>query len=204
MDLKSTYDRIAEDWNKDHLHDTWWIDGAQKFSSLLGPGSTILDVGCGSGIKAKYFIERGFRVAGIDLSEKMIEIAQREVPQGNFKVMDMYDISELTESFDNIFMVAALLHIKKEKAPNVLSAFASKLRPGGYFYVGVKEQRSGRKEEEIVKENDYGYDYERFFSYFTFDEIKKYFSDLAMKICYEDVSTTGKTNWVQVIGRSKG
>jgi 2-polyprenyl-3-methyl-5-hydroxy-6-metoxy-1,4-benzoquinol methylase len=37
--------------------------------------SAILDVGCGGGIPiAKYLVEKGFRVTGIDSSEKMIRL----------------------------------------------------------------------------------------------------------------------------------
>ena len=41
MDLKSTYNKIAENWDKDHKKDTWWISGTDKFISLLKPGSLV-------------------------------------------------------------------------------------------------------------------------------------------------------------------
>ena len=47
--------------------------------------------------------------------------------------------------------------------------FKNKLNPNGVLYLAVKEKR--KVEEEIATENDYGYEYERFFSYFTLDEI---------------------------------
>jgi hypothetical protein len=27
MDLKSTYNKIAEDWHKNHQQDDWWVEG---------------------------------------------------------------------------------------------------------------------------------------------------------------------------------
>ncbi len=202
MDLKSTYNRIAEDWHKDHTKDSWWTEATDTFISLLKPGSPVLDVGCGSGVKAKYLIEHGLNVVGIDLSEKMIDIAKREVSGGEFRVMDMYEVSGLSRDFDGIFVQAALLHIPKIKAQSVLSGLAAKMKPGGYLYVGVKEKWPDKKDEEILRENDYGYEYERFFSYFTLDEIKQYFLNLKLTISYENVTTSGKTNWIQVIGQS--
>jgi hypothetical protein len=83
----------------------------------------------------------------------------------------------------------------------VLIGFAKLLKPGGYLYIGVKEPWPGQKEEGILKESDYGYDYERFFSYFTLDEVKRYFTDLGMGVVYGNVATAGKTKWAQVIGR---
>jgi len=41
------------------------------------------------------------------------------------------------------------------------------------LYIAVREKRPGRVEEEIKNESDYRYPYQRFFSYFTLDEIKK-------------------------------
>ncbi len=58
MDLKSTYNKIAKDWMEDHHGDTWWINGIDKFISLLQPGDSILDVSCGAGEKSKYFTNR--------------------------------------------------------------------------------------------------------------------------------------------------
>lgn len=53
MDLKSTYNLIAEDWDRDHLQDDWWIAGTNTFMSFLRPGVHILDAGCAGGIKAE-------------------------------------------------------------------------------------------------------------------------------------------------------
>ena len=201
MDLKSTYNRIAEDWHKDHVADSWWIEATDKFISILKPGDLVLDVGCGAGTKAHYLTQNGLKVIGVDFSEKMIDIARREVPGVKFQVMDMYDLSQLEKKFNGIFVQAALLHVPKTEVLKVLAGFTELLKPGGYLYVGVKEPWPGQKEEGILKENDYGYDYERFFSYFTLEEIKRYFTNLGMTVIYENVTIVGKTKWAQAIGR---
>lgn len=56
-------------------------------------------------------------------------------------------------------------------------------------------------EEEIRVEDDYGYQYERFFSYFTLDEIKKYLEEVGISIKYENITPSGNTWWIQVIGQ---
>jgi hypothetical protein len=61
--------------------------------------------------------------------------------------------------------------------------------------------RSGNPDEEIVKESDYGYEYERFFSYFTLGELKKYLMEVGIKVIYENVVSSGDTNWIQIIGK---
>jgi len=58
MDLKTTYNKIAKDWHKDHHADTWWVLGTDKFLSFLADDASILDVGCGAGHKSEYFIKK--------------------------------------------------------------------------------------------------------------------------------------------------
>ncbi|MDP3935295.1 MAG: class I SAM-dependent methyltransferase [Candidatus Giovannonibacteria bacterium] len=201
MDLRETYNKIAEDWHKDHKQDNWWVEGTNKFVSLLKPNSLVLDVGCGAGTKSKYLIDKGLKVVGIDFSDKLIEIAKREAPSGNFFVMDINEADKLTEKFDGIFMQAVLLHIPKENIKKIVNKLLGRLKLGGYLYVAVKEKKSGGAEEEIKVENDYGYPYERFFSYFTLDEIKNLMIGLGLLIKYENLIQYESTKWIQVIGK---
>jgi len=201
MNLKETYNKIAKDWHKEKRTDTWWIEGTDTFISLLKPGSSVLDAGCGPGIKSKYLSDNSLRVTGIDFSEKLIEIARREVPKAEFMVMGMKDVRGLACEFDAIFMQASLLHIPKREALSVLSGLVSKLKPGGYLYVAVKGVRPGGEEESVLKEDNYGYSYERFFSYYSMDELKGYCKSLNLKIVYENQKLVGHTDWLQIVGK---
>lgn len=201
MNLKDTYNKISNDWYSDHKSDDWWVEGTDIFISMLKNGSTVLDVGCGAGVKSKYLFEKGLTVTGIDFSEKFIEIAKNNVPGAQFFVMDMKEASSLGTKFDSIFAQASLLHIPKKEIRGVLAILVNQLRVGGYLYIAVKGLRPGGKEEEIVKENDYGYDYERFFSFFSMDELKGYLSELKLSIVYENSKIVGRTNWLQIVGK---
>jgi SAM-dependent methyltransferase len=200
-DLKSTYNYIAEDWVKDHAKDDWWQPGTDKFLSFLKPGATVLDVGCGGGIKSAYMQQKGFVVTGMDFSEKMIEIAKREYPGPNFMVGDVYELEKIPGTFDGVFAQAVLLHIPKARALEVLTKMRDKLNPGGILYVGVKGVKAEGAEEESVTESDYGYEYERFFSYFSPAELRDYISKLGMLLCWDGIASSGRTEWVQIIGQ---
>lgn len=207
MNLKETYNKIAEDWHKDHGADTWWQGMADVFASYLKKGDRVLDVGCAGGVKSQYLVQKGLRVTGIDFSEKFIEIAKREVPEAEFLVMDINDIDKLREHFDGIFMQAVLLHIPKKAVGGILAKAVQKLNPGGYLYVGVKETVEGEMDEGVQKDNDYGYEFERFFSFFTSVEVEQWFSEVGLEIVYEDVKPPSRksrnSNWVQLIGKKK-
>ena len=200
--LKDTYDRIAEDWANDHQFDDWWLEGTTRFASLLPRGARVLDAGCGSGQKTKFLEERGARVLGIDFSAKLLEIARRTAPDADFRLLDLRDVGTLAEEFDGVFAQASLLHIPKAEAGAVIAGMASRLKPQGHLYIAVKAQRPGHPDEEIVTENDYGYDYERFFSYYTLDELRNYVEESALSVVHAEVTSAPfKGDWLQIIAK---
>lgn len=202
MSLRETYNRIAEDWFKDHHTDTWWQEGTEFFISKLNSGATILDVGCGAGVKSRYLKDKGFNVFGIDFSDKFIDIAKRESPDISFQVVDIFDIDKLGQTFDALFVQAVLLHIPKSKIKEVLGNLKNKINPNGLLYIAVKGIREDGIEQEVKTENDYGYEYERFFSYYTLPELEGYLKELNFQIVWQKDNLVGKTNWLQIIGRN--
>jgi 2-polyprenyl-3-methyl-5-hydroxy-6-metoxy-1,4-benzoquinol methylase len=205
--LKDTYNKIAESWHKDHESDNWWQAGTDVFISYLKEGARVLDVGCAGGTKSKYLSDRGLKVVGVDFSENLIAIAKKEVPEAQFQVMDIHDVDKLQGSFDGIFMQAVLLHIPRKEIQGILQKAVAKLNAGGYVYIAVKEKIEGGVEEEVKIDNDYGYEYERFFSYFSLDDFKEYFKNVGLELVYKDVMppnrTARKSNWMQVIGKKQ-
>ena len=140
------------------------------------------------------------QVFGFDISEKMIEIATRKVPLGVFKTMDLREVSSLSGMFDAVCMRAVLLHVPKTDALGVVLDITKKLKKGGYFYMTVKEMRQGGVAEEVKIEDDYGYPYQRFFSYFTQEEVEECFRRARLEVIFKTLTPAGKTNWIQIIG----
>src|SRR3712207_6653486 len=54
--------------------------------------STVVDLGCGSGILAEQISMSGYAVVGIDLSAHLIAMARRRVSEGQFIVGSLYDV----------------------------------------------------------------------------------------------------------------
>ena len=207
MDLKETYNQIAENWHKDHAGDDWWVKGTDEFISFLKKGDLVLDVGCGAGTKAKYLIGKGLEVIGIDFSIRMVELSKKEVPEAEFFTLDLSQTNKLNYIFDGILMQAVLLHIPKKDVEARLKIILEKLKPGGYLYIAVKEKIPGGIEEGIKIDDDYGYTYERFFSYFSLEDFIGYFKNLGIEMVYKDIippsRSARKSQWMQIIGRKK-
>ena len=64
---------------------------------------TLLELGCGSGNLAPYFLERGYDYLGVDVSDDMLHIARETSPTATFLQGDMRDL-HLDRSFDAIII----------------------------------------------------------------------------------------------------
>jgi SAM-dependent methyltransferase len=94
----------------------------------------ILDLGCGYGENCLTFSKMGAaRVVGIDISKRMLSIANSENKRDNITYLnlDMNNISILEEKYDIIFSSLAVHYIKDYR--NLLHNVNHVLQEGGYF-----------------------------------------------------------------------
>ena len=66
----------------------------------VGEGTSLLDVGCGSGLAAAIAHERGAKVSGIDAALPFVEIARGRVPGADFRVGELEALPYDDDSFD--------------------------------------------------------------------------------------------------------
>lgn len=69
------YNAMADEYAK-KLNDYAPRPEQEKFVSLLPKNATILDAGCGPGRDCEYFVKKGLKVVGVDLSDKLLDIAK--------------------------------------------------------------------------------------------------------------------------------
>ncbi|MEK6733536.1 MAG: class I SAM-dependent methyltransferase, partial [Pseudomonadota bacterium] len=72
----------------------------------------LLDLGCGPGIHLKEYSKRGAQCFGLDLSEEMIKLAQKNCPQAIFKVGSVYQIDYEDNYFDIVTASFLLDNVK--------------------------------------------------------------------------------------------
>ncbi|RUO75334.1 class I SAM-dependent methyltransferase [Idiomarina seosinensis] len=132
--------RYYNDNAEQFLDDTLNVDMSvvyNQFLAMVPAGSRILDAGCGSGRDALAFSDQGFKVAAFDASEKMVEQAQKLLPNADIKRATFSDYSS-DETFDAIWACASLLHVPEDELPGVLSHLSNFLAPEGVFYCSFK------------------------------------------------------------------
>lgn len=97
------YEKLSKfykkDWGKDSIRYVDLIKNViDSFNLRI---SSILDVGCGTGILAKELKNMDFEVTGIDISDNMIDVANETTTGIEFIVSDMRNFN-LSKTFDMI------------------------------------------------------------------------------------------------------
>jgi SAM-dependent methyltransferase len=133
------YDRIAERY-------LLWAEGiggrvreryAQVLADGLADGAAVLELGCGAGVPVTRQLAERFRVTGVDISRRQIELAWQYVPGATFIHGDMASQTFPPGSFDAVAAIYALTHVPREEHGPLLGAIASWLRPGGLFVASM-------------------------------------------------------------------
>jgi ubiquinone/menaquinone biosynthesis C-methylase UbiE len=139
----SSYDDVAE-W-----YDSWLGTGSMRddpfwpaVEALMGDisGQDVCALACGQGREARHLAELGARIVGIDVSERLLEIARRHEavePRGIEYLRD--DARSLdwvaNGAFDGVVCFMALMDIA-ELTPT-LHSVARALRSGGWFVFAI-------------------------------------------------------------------
>lgn len=120
------------------------LEGAGEWHALqqlLPPlkGAHLLDLGCGYGWHCLYAMQQGAATAlGVDLSEKMLEVARQKTPyeQVRYLRMPIEDIDFEPNSFDVVLSSLAFHYVASFQ--NICQRVHRCLAPGGHFVFSVE------------------------------------------------------------------
>lgn len=180
--LKLAYDADAKRRDDNESNREWWKKEARKnFADSLKnqDGKTILEIGSGAGIDAKYFSKRGFDVLATDFSKQMLEMCKKRGL--NTQILDIYELDKFNPKFDGIFTLNVLLHIPNQEKGKIIRNIKNCLNKDGLFYYGVY----GGYDEESVFTDKTKMNLPRFFSFLSddslFDLVKEEFRIIEFK-----------------------
>lgn len=129
------FDNMTNEYVEYFDNDWEFINEINDFALQFNKGSTILDLGCGSGYITNYLCDLDMNAIGIDFSKEMIKIAKTKYPKLNFLVEDFIDIENHFEesSVDGLIAIYSLYFIPREKFEVMLSSFSKVLKARGKF-----------------------------------------------------------------------
>ncbi len=152
------------------------IKKREEFINMLPKKAWIIDIGCGPGRDALFFTGHGLRVTGIDLSKKTIVKARLIAPKADFQVMDFRKLSFPDELFDGAWFGASIFCVEKSHAGRIIENVYRILKKNGVMNISFKE---GKGEGF---ELDKRYDREKFYAYYTEEEVRPLLLNPGFKI----------------------
>ncbi len=135
------FSKSAELYDKIYFEFKDYAAEAQKINDLLtsehSSARTLLDVACGTGEHARILGDQhGFKVDGIDLDDKLISLAQRKNPEGNFCCADMVNF-DLEKTYDVVMcLFSSIGYVKTlDRVTSALERFNAHTYEGGLILV---------------------------------------------------------------------
>lgn len=129
----------------------------------IGKNSIVLDVATGTGVLFDYYKQREAKAIGIDISEKMIEIAKRKYPDFSFLVEDgetfqsekRYDAIVIYNAFPHFSHPAKLIEnlssLLKQDGRLTIAHGMSREKINGIHHAGAAHVSNGLMEIDDLK-----------------------------------------------------
>ncbi|MBN2500352.1 MAG: class I SAM-dependent methyltransferase [Anaerolineales bacterium] len=137
--VEQGYDQIAHDYARLETNNEWprirWL---YKLLERLPPGSSVLDLGCGSGDPADIEIAQNHQITGVDISQTQIELARQNVPHGTFIHADAGAVDFPAASFDAVVSFYTIEHLPREEHASLLQRIQQWIKPNGFFLLSIE------------------------------------------------------------------
>ncbi len=193
--VKKAYDKIAEEYQADR-HALNNMKELGEFAGLLPKNAKVLDVGCGAGIPvAKFLVESGFDVTGIDFSENMLRLARKNVTKATFIRKDMTKLGFADNSFDGLTAFYSIIHVPREKHFLLFKSFHRILKSIGIMLVCM-----GPDEWEATEEY---YGISMFWSHYSPEKSLQMIKCAGFQTVFDKILVRGKERHYWVLACNK-
>jgi predicted TPR repeat methyltransferase len=137
-----TYNNTAERYQEKFMEMDLYNDTFDQFCNLIQKeNAEIFEIATGPGNITKYLRSKrpDFKIFGIDLAPKMIELAKINNPEADFAVMDCKNIGAIDRKFDAIMCGFCMPFLSKEECAKLISDSSVLLSTNGLFYFSTME-----------------------------------------------------------------
>ncbi len=114
-------------------------------------GERVLDSGCANGRLIEVLRDKKVDYFGVDISERLIEIAREKYPQAKFQVADALSLPFSDNYFDKIYSISVLHNIPStEFQIRYLKEARRVLKPGGLLVLRVWDFWKRREASKLI------------------------------------------------------
>lgn len=144
------------------------LDGNHRLShvktelgSIIKPGMSVLDLGCGTGYTSKFMAQLGAKVTAVDIAPKLIEWAEKNNSHKNAQYL-VGDITEMKiewafakwrpTTFDIITIIDAYEHLPRGRIIQLLKTIDIHSRENTIVYLNIPDERFQKAARKNIPE----------------------------------------------------
>ncbi|WP_409288829.1 class I SAM-dependent methyltransferase [Peribacillus sp. SCS-37] len=154
-ETEKSWDSFSDVWSSGAKN--MWETGSRKniipfIKDYLPPGGSICDLGCGEGYGTWKLSQEGFHTVGVDISNEMIQKAQKRDSGTGSLTFIQADISSLPFGDHQFDGVLAINSFEWTSRPlDALNEAKRILKPGGYAAAGILGPTAGPRKTHSFK-----------------------------------------------------
>lgn len=191
-----TWNKIAQIYEDKFMGLDLYNDSYNIFCELLeAENARILELGCGPGNITKYLLSKKpeWNILGIDIAPNMIELARKNNPSADFKVMDGRNIKTLKIKFDGMIAGFYLPYLSKIERLDLIQECHYLLNEKGIFYLSFVAGNDSQSGYKSGSSGDRVY-----FYYHNLEDVKKELMENNFRIMKQIDKDYAKGNEVEI------
>jgi SAM-dependent methyltransferase len=146
-------ERVAFDFSAktELVHARRWIERCilKLLDALKKPSPLVLEAACVGGWDTEVFLRKGARVISACPSQKLLDYAQRRVPGGDFRFVDLEYLDLPPGQFDAVWCIGLVDKLTPDSTAKILAGFARVLKHGGLL--AFNSSASNERTQDLVE-----------------------------------------------------
>ena len=157
--IQTLFDQYAFNYDQ-HLTQTLNYNPFKKAREMIQEHAQIdkfqcaltLDLGCGSGLAAPYFVDLSFRLIGVDLSAGMLMQAERKQAYETLVQKDILDYVRQTTLSPKLVLAFEVSNYLGKRVEALLQMLSEKMLPGGYVLFTFEKNKENHDDLFLNKQ----------------------------------------------------
>ena len=135
--IATTYNKYANNYESKFMQMDLYNDTYDKLCELAPKNASILEIASGPGNVTQYLLNKrpDFKITGIDIAPKMIELASKNNPDANYIQMDCKNILQLNKKYDIVICAFCIPYLSQDEVSKVISDSVKLIPQNGKFYI---------------------------------------------------------------------
>lgn len=175
------YNLNAEDYHAKFSKYEEYRNQMESFAEMLPASSTVLDMGCGTGVNAGLLTEAGHKVTGIDNSSGMLKLAEKYCGSAKFEECSVLNY-RASEKFDAVVLSFIIVHLIDDDAEALIRRLPGFLNTSGYLYLSYMSGKTTGFETTSFSNS------EIFFNYYESGAVVEKLAESGFKLLKSDSS----------------